>query len=100
MTREPSGCSLCLNEENSEPRPPQAPVLLPEGAITLSAPSHPRGDHLSEETGRPSFCHLAWGSGEVSSRQKSRTKCPRAACTKAGSEPAKLILGSGGEDLH
>lgn len=35
--------------------------------VTLPAPSHPRGDHLSEEMGHPSFCHLAWGAGEVSS---------------------------------
>lgn len=61
--------------------PPQGPPLG-EDACT----------HLSEEMGCPSFCHLGWGAREVSSRQKSRTKCPRATCTREGSEPARLIL--------
>lgn len=49
--------------------------------------------------GCPSFCHLAWGSWEVSSAQKSCTSCPRAACTREGSEPVKLILEGGSKDL-
>lgn len=85
-------------ENNNEPDPPQAPVLLPEGTVAHTLPPQglPLGEdactHLSEEMGCPSFCHLVWGSREVSSGQKSRTKCPRATCTREGSEPAKLIL--------
>lgn len=48
--------------------------------------------HLLEEMGRPSFCHPAWNSGGMLPGQKSWTACPGAACTRDGSEPAKLIL--------
>lgn len=68
-------------------------TVSPSPALTL----HPRRSsgragytHLSEETGRPSFCHLV--SKEVSSGQKSRTTCPRAACTREDSEPTRAIL--------
>ena len=70
------------------------------GAVTPHSPARPRRSeglcrlhtHLAEEMGCPSFCHLAWGSRELSSGQKSRTSCPRATCTREGSEPARVIL--------
>ena len=50
--------------------------------------------------GRPSFCHLESGSREPLSGQKSRTNCPRAACTTEGSEPARVILGRWDRESH
>lgn len=113
MTREPSGCSLCLREgrglelrapeDSKEPDAPQASAptrgdrrpLTPVQGTSEGLPASGGGPctHLSEERGCPSFCHLVGRSMEATSGQKSRTACPRAACTREGSAPATLTLG-------
>lgn len=113
MTREPSGCSLCLSKgwwgggsgNSNAPDPLRLQSSYRRGPQPHSLPSQGRSEglplredsrtHLSEERGCPSFCHLAWGSWEVSSAQKSCTSCPRAAWTREGSEPVRLILEGG-----
>lgn len=92
------GLELWAPEDSNEPDAPQASVLQAEGIVAPLTPIRGAATgedsctHLSEERGCPSFCHLVGGSMEATSGQKSRTTCPRAACTREGSAPAKLTL--------